>query len=52
MADRKRILRALADGGLVERVRERDRAAIDALLRAVAGDEVTLDALGVDGDLG
>jgi siroheme synthase-like protein len=52
IADRKRILRALADGGLVERLRARDRAAVDELLRAVAGDGITLEALGVDGDLG
>jgi siroheme synthase-like protein len=52
IADRRRILRALADGGLVEHVRDRDRAAVDELLRAVAGDAVTLAALGVDGELG
>jgi siroheme synthase-like protein len=52
LADRKRILRALADGGLVERLRARDGAAVDELLRAVVGEGFTLDALGLDGDLG
>jgi siroheme synthase-like protein len=52
IADRKRILRALADGGLVERLRARDREAVDELLRSVAGEGITLDSLGVKGDLG
>jgi precorrin-2 dehydrogenase len=47
-ADRRRILRALAEAGLVDRVRTKDRAGIDTLLASLAGDGMTLSALGVE----
>ncbi len=47
-ADRRRILRALAEAGLVDRVRTKDRAGIDTLLASLAGDGMTLAALGVE----
>jgi precorrin-2 dehydrogenase/sirohydrochlorin ferrochelatase len=47
-ADRRRILRGLAEAGLVERVRTKDRAGIDRLLASFAGDGTTLAALGVE----
>ena len=46
IAERRRILRGLAEGGLVDRVRAKDRGGIEALLRSVGGEP--LDALGVD----
>jgi precorrin-2 dehydrogenase / sirohydrochlorin ferrochelatase len=48
IADRRRILRALAEAGLVDRVRTKDRAGIDMLLASLAGDGMTLAALGVE----
>jgi precorrin-2 dehydrogenase/sirohydrochlorin ferrochelatase len=47
-ADRRRILRGLAEAGLVDRVRTKDRAGIDTLLASVVGDGITLAVLGVD----
>ncbi len=47
-ADRRRILHALAEAGLVDRVRTKDRAGIDALLASLAGDGMTLASLGVE----
>jgi precorrin-2 dehydrogenase/sirohydrochlorin ferrochelatase len=48
IADRRRILRALAEAGLVDRVRTKDRAGIDTLLASHAGDGMTLETLGVE----
>ncbi|MBI2964001.1 MAG: bifunctional precorrin-2 dehydrogenase/sirohydrochlorin ferrochelatase [Deltaproteobacteria bacterium] len=45
--ERRRVLRALAERGLVGLVKARDRAGVDELLGEVAGVDVTLDALGV-----
>jgi precorrin-2 dehydrogenase/sirohydrochlorin ferrochelatase len=47
LAERKEVLRGLAEAGIVGLVRTKDRAAIDALLRPVLGDGGGLDALGV-----
>jgi len=43
-----RIQRAIAEGGLTDHVRRRDRAGIDGLLRAALGEGATLRDLGVD----
>jgi precorrin-2 dehydrogenase / sirohydrochlorin ferrochelatase len=48
MDDRRRIQRAIAEGGLTDHVRRRDRAGIDGLLRAALGEGTTLRDLGVD----
>jgi precorrin-2 dehydrogenase/sirohydrochlorin ferrochelatase len=48
IADRRRVLRDLAEAGLVDRVRTKDRAGIDTLLASLAGDGMTLEALGVE----
>ena len=48
IADRRRIPRDLAEAGLVDRVRTKDRAGIDTLLASLAGDGMTLEALGVE----
>ena len=48
IADRRRILRDLAEAGFVDRVRTKDRAGIDTLFASLAGDGMTLEALGVD----
>ena len=48
MEERRRIQRAIAEGGLAEHVRRRDRAGIDDLLRAAVGDGTTLRDLGVE----
>ncbi len=48
MDDRRRIQRAIAEGGLTDRVRRRDRAGIDSLLRAALGEGATLRDLGVE----
>jgi precorrin-2 dehydrogenase/sirohydrochlorin ferrochelatase len=48
MAERRRILRKLADAGLVDHVRSKDRSGIEELLHSAAGESWTLDALGVD----
>ena len=48
IADRKRILRALAEAGLVERVKAKDRAGVDELLRSIPGGGMTLATLGVE----
>jgi precorrin-2 dehydrogenase/sirohydrochlorin ferrochelatase len=47
-ADRRRILRDLAAGGLVERVRMKDRRGLDELLASLGGEGMTLGALGVE----
>ena len=46
IAERRRILRGLAEGGLVDRVRAKDRGGVEELLRSVTGE--ALDSLGVD----
>ena len=48
MEDRRRIQRAIAEGGLAERIRRRDRAGIESLLRAALGEGTTLHDLGVE----
>jgi precorrin-2 dehydrogenase / sirohydrochlorin ferrochelatase len=48
MDDRRRIQRAIAEGGLTDRVRRRDHAGIDGLLRAALGEGATLRDLGVE----
>ncbi len=48
MEDRRRIQQAITEGGLTERVRRRDLAGIDGLLRAALGEGATLRDLGVD----
>ncbi len=48
MEDRRRIQRAIAEGGLAERIRRRDRAGIESLLRAALGEGTTLRDLGVE----
>jgi precorrin-2 dehydrogenase/sirohydrochlorin ferrochelatase len=48
MEDRRRIQRAIAEGGLAERIRWRDHAGIEGLLRAALGEGVTLRDLGVE----
>jgi len=48
--DRRRILRELADGRLVDRVRAKDRAGVDTLLASLAGQGMTLKALGIELD--
>jgi len=48
MEARRRILRGLAEGGLVEHVGRQDHAAVEELLRAMAGDGFSLRGLGVD----
>jgi precorrin-2 dehydrogenase / sirohydrochlorin ferrochelatase len=48
MEERRRIQRAIAEGGLVENIRRRDRAGIDDLLRAALGEGITLRDLGVE----
>jgi siroheme synthase-like protein len=48
IADRRRILRGLAEGGLVDRVRAKDRVAVEELLRSLAGEASALDARVVD----
>ena len=48
MEDRRRIQQAIAEGGLAERVRCRDHAGIDGLLRAALGEGTTLRDLGVE----
>jgi len=48
MEDRRRIQRAIAEGGLAERIRRRDHAGIDGLLRAALGEGATLRDLGVE----
>ena len=48
LPERKRILRGLAEAGLVDRVRAGDRVAIDGLLESIVGRGSTLEALGVD----
>lgn len=45
--ERKKVLRVLAERGLVERVKAKDRIGVDGLLREVVGADVTLDALGL-----
>ena len=47
MEERKRILAALAAGGLVERLRCGDHGGVDELLRSLLGEAVTLERLGV-----
>jgi len=46
--ERRRILRGLAEGGLVARVRAGDRPAIDGLLASAVGRGLTLATLGVE----
>jgi siroheme synthase-like protein len=48
MEDRRRIQQVIAEGGLAERVRRRDHAGIDELLRAALGEGATLRDLGVE----
>jgi siroheme synthase-like protein len=48
MEDRRRIQRAIAEGGLAERIRRRDHAGIEGLLRAALGEGATLRDLGVE----
>ena len=48
IAERRRILRRLAEAGIVDRVRSKDRVGVEELLRSAAGESCTLDALGVD----
>ena len=48
MADRRDTIRALAEAGLVERVRTKDAPGIDELLARVVGREFTLAGLGVN----
>jgi precorrin-2 dehydrogenase/sirohydrochlorin ferrochelatase len=48
MEERRRIQRAIAEGGLAEHIRRRDRARIDDLLRAALGEGTTLHDLGVE----
>jgi precorrin-2 dehydrogenase/sirohydrochlorin ferrochelatase len=48
MEERRRIQLAIAEGGLAEHVRRRDRDGINDLLRAALGDGTTLRDLGVE----
>jgi siroheme synthase-like protein len=48
MEDRRRIQRAIAEGGLAERIRQRDRAGIEGLLCAALGERTTLLDLGLE----
>jgi len=48
MEERRRIQRAIAEGGLAEHIRRRDRAGIEELLRAALGKGTTLHDLGVE----
>jgi precorrin-2 dehydrogenase/sirohydrochlorin ferrochelatase len=48
MEERRRIQRAIAEAGLAEHIRRRDRAGIDDLLRAALGEGITLRDLGVE----
>lgn len=48
VGDRKRVIRSLAEGGLVDLVRRKDRAGIEHLLGSLLGDGVTLQSLGLD----
>jgi siroheme synthase-like protein len=47
MAERRDAIRALAEAGLVERVRTKDHAGIDELLERIFGRELSLESLGV-----
>ena len=48
IAERRQILRGLAEAGIVDRVRSKDRVGVEELLRSIAGESCTLDALGVE----
>jgi len=48
IAERKRILRVLAEAGLVDRVKAKDPAGVDELLRMIPGAVMTLETLGVE----